>query len=116
VQGNVSINLDSTPLSETVQSTNYNPTGAPYPWPTGTTNTLLTDTYPSDLRGLMYATGNVKFQSDASLGQVVCGGTVTYTNTAISFNYTSDYVNNPPPGFYDVDMTASSMTWTQLTN
>jgi hypothetical protein len=118
VQGNVSIKPDTGNLSESAQVpvVNFNPPGAPYPWPTGTSNTGTTDSFTSSMRGLVYVTGNFTFLDDTSMGVLICGGTVSCDKYAISFNYSPIYRENPPPGFYDVDMTPSSTTWVQMTN
>jgi hypothetical protein len=116
VQGNVNIKMDTPVLSELTNLENFNPSGAPYPWPTGISNILATDSYPTSIRGLMYATGNVAFNEDTSLGMLISGGVITCGSKTITLNYTKVYLNNPPPGFYSVDMTPASMTYTQLTN
>jgi hypothetical protein len=118
VQGSITnFKMDtSTALSELSLLTNLNPSGAPYPWPTGSTNILPTDTYPSTIRGLIYATGSVTFADDANIGMLIAGGNINAGGNNITLTYTSDYANNPPPGFYDVDMIPSSMTYTQITN
>src|SRR5581483_10402802 len=74
LQGNATIKVDTSTLDETSLLTNLNPSGAPYPWPTGTTNVLPIDSYPTAIRGLMYVTGNVTFGDDAPLGMLVAGG------------------------------------------
>jgi hypothetical protein len=116
LQGSVLFKLDGSSLYEAIELVNFNPSGAPSPWPTGTTNSTITDSYSPTLRGLMYVTGNVTFGDDHSIGQLICAGWINTSGKTVWLNYTPDYINNPPPGFYDVDMTASSMTWTQLTN
>lgn len=116
VQGTVTIKLDVPLLSEAAQFTNFNPSGIPYPWPTGTTNSLWTEVYPAGIRGLIYATGNVNFNEDGSIGMLISGGQISCSSKTISLNYSSTYLNNPPPGFYSVDMTPASMTYTQVTN
>jgi hypothetical protein len=117
VQGDItSIKMNTLPLSEVATLVNYNPPGAPYPWPIGSTNILPVDLYPTCLRGLIYATGNVTFGDNADIGMLMAGGTIFCGSKTTTLNYDSTYLNNPPPGFYGVDMTPASTTYTQLTN
>ena len=77
---------------------------APYPWPSGVTDSDTTDTYPAEIRGLIYISGNFQTQTASTLGQVVVGGSITYKNGDYSLNYNPLYYSNPPPGFSLIKM------------
>ena len=65
---------------------------------------------------MIYATGNVTFSDDASIGMLIAAGSINTGGNDVTLYFNADYTNNPPPGFYDVDMTPSSATYTQITN
>ena len=47
----------SSNLSELSALVNYNPTGTPYPYPSGSANTTTMDSYPSQIQGLIHVIG-----------------------------------------------------------
>jgi hypothetical protein len=60
VKGDLIISFDSTRiLGEWSLGTNFNPPGTPYPYPIGATNATNSDTYPSEIAGLVYVSGNL---------------------------------------------------------
>ena len=64
--------MNNSNLGETT-GLNFNPSGAtstPYPWPSGVTDTDTTDSYPNQVRGLIYCTGSFQTQTYADLGQL----------------------------------------------
>ncbi len=111
----VHIKPDSSNLNELDILVNLNPAGAPYPWPTGTTNATFLDSYGATLRGLMYVNGDVKFEDSTTLGMLIASGKIDCTGETVSCTYDATYLQNPPPGFYDVDMTTTSSSYTQVT-
>jgi len=94
---------------------NFNPPGAPYPWPNGTTNATIStsDSYPSQISGLIYFSGDILIKGTSSIGMVMTGGNANVNSCTITPNYDSTFSQNPPPGFYDVPMTAASASWMQ---
>jgi hypothetical protein len=72
VNGNLALNYSSTSttLSESDQSTNYNPAGAPY---LGVADSDTADQYPSEIQGLVHVTGTLDFSKDSLVrGVVIC--------------------------------------------
>jgi len=82
-------------LIESMLTPNYNPAHTPYQ---GVSNTTKTDSYPSEIRGLVYVAG-IMHITDGSYfaGSVICGGLLLDDNA--TFNYSSTFLNFPPPGF-----------------
>jgi hypothetical protein len=97
VQGHLQMRWDGgIQLSETVQTTNFNPAGTPYL--NGTDNDVL-DLYPGVIKGLVYVTGNLTIDDTCVMeGAMVVGGTVT-SNANVSFTYGPTARDYPPPGF-----------------
>jgi hypothetical protein len=71
VQGNLDLRYrsDGETLSESALSTNFNPAGAPYG---NHTNTTTTDVYPSEIRGLVYCTRQLRWYNNGLLRGGVC--------------------------------------------
>jgi hypothetical protein len=111
------IALDPTPLSENSLMANFNPVGAPYPYLAGagtTTNTTITDVYPSVINGLVYAGDDLNVSGDTRLnGLLVCQDKVQLKGGAMTIKYNSLYLNNPPPGFHlgTIEMKPVPGTW-----
>ena len=86
-------------LSESARNVNFNPAGSPYQ---GTTDTDQTDTYPSQIKGLVYVSVDAVFADrDTTIdGGLVSGRVINVNvNDALTVNYDSRYLTNPPPGF-----------------
>jgi hypothetical protein len=116
VRGNIAIKTFTSALSESATGANYNPTGAPYPYPSGATNATMTDSYPSAVAGMIYASGNIVFSTSANTGMVISGGTVTVTSsvTMLGLTYDSGYFQTPPPGFSSIKMVLSEGSYQQV--
>jgi hypothetical protein len=86
-------------LTESENGVNFNPSGVPHK--TLGTDTDESDTYDSELYGLVVVSGNLTYaNSPAIRGRVVVGGTVSGSPT---FEYRPDALLNPPPpvgGFF----------------
>lgn len=96
VRGRITIELLAANLSEATIAANLNPVTAPYG---GAWDSDTSDTYPSRIEGLMYATDDFVIQSNTTiLGQVIAGDDVTYAGT-VSITRSSQYSDDPPPGF-----------------
>jgi hypothetical protein len=114
VNGNLVIKCTSasTTLSESTNSKNYNPTGAPYE---GVTDTDTSDTYPNEIRGLIHVNGSVTLQQTARIvGTILCHSTVSFegTNTLV---HDPSLVACPPNGYTYVDgMAISPRSWKQV--
>ena len=115
VNGSLTISSSGSYLSEG-GNYNFNPSGTPYPWPTGTSNTTMTDSYPPAVMGLVYAAGNITLQGTEFAANVIsAGGTFTgAASTNLYLNYDPTYYNSPPPGFGPIQMLVSPGSWQQV--
>ena len=99
VRGNVVLDFTASAngLSETGRVTNFNPAGAPY---LGNTDLTMTNTFPSQIDGLVYCTGNLTDQNSSSgvNGAVICGGSATFESDFFII-HDDDLLINPPEGF-----------------
>jgi hypothetical protein len=112
VLGNVDLAITITELSETSSNVNFNPAGTPY---AGVYDSNMTGSYPSVIKGLIYASGNVTTKNFVTIdGVLVIGVTLTAQNN-LSLTYRSTFYDNPPPGFGAApEMVISPGTWKQL--
>lgn len=97
----VNINTSSADLTEASAARNLNPPGAPYH---SDSNNDATDSYPSEIRGLIYVCGSippVTTLSDSAniIGPVISTGWITATNDNVRVIATPALLNSPPPGF-----------------
>jgi len=104
VQGNVTLSGSTTALSESTIGVNMNPAGTPYPYnggAGGASNTTTTDTYPSGISGIVYASGALStgFGSNNTVNGVLLSGGATTIYGTLTLNYDSTYNSNPAPGF-----------------
>lgn len=98
VQGNLALSATATSLTESTAGLSLNPAGTPFPYPTGTADTDKSDSYPSQIMGLVYASGNVTTSNAPSVNNLIIGGALTTSGTLNLF-YDSAYSRSPPPGF-----------------
>lgn len=113
VNGPLSLQMSNSNLNEGSQSTNFNPPGTPYIYPTGTTDTDTNDSYPSSISGLVYASGNVSTSNAPSVSMLMVGGSLSVGGT-LTLAYDAAFATSPPPGFYTVSMTPSQGSWRVL--
>jgi hypothetical protein len=116
VSGPIQLNCTNAVLAESTAG-NLNPSGTPYG---GTSNSTSTDSYPSTIQGLVYATGNVSISSSAYVtirGNLIVGGALAVHGT-LNLTYDSTCYRNPPPGFFYLPppMVVSSGTWARVVN
>lgn len=112
VSGAMAIGLDATDLSESALGVNFNPPGTP---DEDEEDTVLDDTYDSEIEGLIYVSGNLEVSgSNQFKGVVIVGETLNATGT-MDLTYRSDYFDNPPPGFIEVPkMRVVAGSWKQV--
>lgn len=112
VSGAMTIGLDAADLSESTLGVNFNPPGTP---DEDKEDTVLDDTYPSEIKGLVYVSGNLEASgSNQFKGAVVVGESLNATGT-MDLSYRSDYFDNPPPGFIEVPkMRIVAGSWKQI--
>ena len=106
-------------MSEATNGVNYNPPGAPY---NGITDSDMTDTYPSEIDGLVHICGMLTVSQPCLIrGAVIVGSTnsnafqVTASQMQVIYNpslYTS------PPQYYEtqVQMVPQTGTWLPVVN
>ncbi len=101
VQGNAQFDTAWTSLSESTQTTNFNPAGAPFE---NAVDTDSVDLYPSSMKGLTYVSGNLKIKGNLAAecafdGSVICS-TIEFESTGDArFTYRPTHLHYPPPGF-----------------
>ena len=101
VKGSIAVNTTATALADNlatgdlnVLSVNYNPTSTPY---NGVSDTTYSTTYPSEIDGLVYVSGNLTTSNAPTFkGIVLVGGTVTVSGT-LNLTYDATSYNTPPP-------------------
>jgi len=103
VSGNAELASSASALSENSLSVDFNEDGDKL------------DTYPSLIKGLIYASGNLTTKTFVTIdGVLVIGGTLTAQNS-LTLTYESTFLDNPPPGFGGApQMVVSPGTWKQL--
>jgi hypothetical protein len=118
VQGNLTWKTNTTVLSESVTPVvNFNPAGTPYPYNyglgTGTINNTTTDTYPTQIAGIVYCTGAFDSNSGPVLKKgLIIGGNGNWAPTGnIDLTYDPTPLANPPPGFLSANLAPMSGTW-----
>jgi hypothetical protein len=114
VAGNFSFALSAAPLSEATLGTNFNPPAAPF---NNASNTALTDSFSSELRGIIYTTGNIIVSNNLTLtGSLISPSTITITGSA-SISLNSNNTAQPPPGFQAMPvMRVSANSWRPITD
>jgi hypothetical protein len=112
--GNISLDFNSgAPLSESALGVNFNPVGTPYQ---GVSDADTTDSYPSEIQGLVYIRGNITTSNSPKIvGNLMCTGAVTTSGT-LTLNYAPTCFTAPPPGFVEmpVPMKVVPGTWQRL--
>jgi hypothetical protein len=115
VQGPLCLYMDgSVPLDE--GGTSLNPEGTPYGDP-GNWDDDTGDTYPSIIKGLVYAESRLDGAAHAVVNGVVVSGGIANLTPFFVFDLTFDstYLANPPPGFAGAPkMKIAQGSWRQL--
>lgn len=92
----------SVKLGEASYGINFNPSGTPYPYVNGTSDTNASDAFPSIINGLIYVGGNLTLSANTSPafnGCVVSSGQIIYNCTSANLTYGDASYLAPPPGF-----------------
>jgi len=112
VRGNAVLKFKNSPLAESSDNGNFNPLGTPY---AGGYDTDTTDSYPSIMKGLIYASGDVATENYVTIDGVLVIGASLNAKNDLSLTYRSTFYDNPPPGFGGApEMVISPGTWKQL--
>ena len=112
VKGSMNFPYGNALLSENALGRNFNPPGTPY---AGVSNTTMTDTFPSQISGLVYVSGNATFSGSTSTinGVFITDGSLAGGDMSITYDPT--YLTNPPPGFCSTSpMLVSPGSWKQV--
>lgn len=97
IKGSITIKPDDKVLSESSQKVNFNPPTMPY---NGSSDSDQLDTYPTQITGLVYASGQITVENTVKLyGQFVSGAAMLFKKDAVTITRDSTYYDNPPPGF-----------------
>ncbi len=97
IKGSITIKPDDKVLSESSQKVNFNPPAAPY---NGVSDSDQLDTYPTQISGLVYASGQITVENTVKLyGQIVSGAAIVFKKDVVTITRDSTYYDNPPPGF-----------------
>ncbi len=108
VDGPVVIDTDGKAVEETSPDVNLNPSNTRFPYPHGTTNSIVSDTYPAAISGLVYTGGDFTLKrKNWTLGHVVANGQILSDEDVTIAPY-EPYAATPPPGIADVKMVPSS--------
>lgn len=118
VAGDLFVEIESaaTTLQEASVGVNFNPAGAPY---LGATDTDTTDSYPSEVRGLIHATGLVTLSNTATVRGVVLSSRTGETAVSVDGNvqliWDSTIASNPPMGYTEkVTLGVQQGTWARV--
>ena len=111
VDGVLTITVTGGDLSEATLNMNYNPIGASYD---GSADSDKTDVYACEIRGLVYASGNVTMSGAVSFaGPLLVGGTYTTNGEVAMMRGVTPLVG--PPGFRRASsMLVDRSTWTRV--
>lgn len=112
VSGNITLSLSSSSLSENSENVNFNPPGTPHPFSSGAADTDQSDSYPSVIDGMIYASGNVSISGSNTIDMIIAGGTLTMNVlSSLTLRDEPAYAADPPPGFYTVKMSPRPGSW-----
>jgi hypothetical protein len=67
------------------------------------------------IKGLTYISGNLTTTTNPTFNNLIVGGTLSCGGT-LNATFDSSFANNPPPGFYTVQMQTQGGSWTQPAN
>lgn len=98
--GDITISPSNRGLNESASQTNFNPLGTPY---SGESDTDQSDTYASEIRGLIYSTNKIILKNEPTItGAVIAHDDIEVSDT-LNLSWNAAYLSNPPPGFQDGD-------------
>lgn len=120
IDGDLVISFDGAPatLSESDIGANLNPAGAPYQ---GAADADSADTYPSEIRGLIYVRGRVTMERTWTMHGAVIADTSASSNAVLVLGnntivHDPALLENPPMGFTEsLRMLVRNGTWRQAT-
>lgn len=97
VQGDMKMEWDAnTPLTESDNNMNFNPTGTPY---LDVEDADQLDQYPGVINGLIYVSDDLTVTNPCNLNGTVVVGGVCNVAADLTLTYDSSFYNTPPPGF-----------------
>jgi hypothetical protein len=113
VEGDVTFDWSGgSPLVESTESVNFNPTGTPYE---SVADSDQTDSYPGIIKGLVYATGNISVTDPCVMqGGLYAGGAASVSDL-LTIAYGGSPAAFPPPGFSNgTTMRVIPRTWQRV--
>ena len=113
IDGSMEIRFVTDDLSEAARGVNFNPVGTPYQ---GAEDSDTNDVYPSRIKGLVYASGDLMLYSHPTIDGVLLVGNKIDVYGDLDLTHESTFLENPPPGFGtpsgDLEILAGS--WRQV--
>ena len=94
--GEITINPSLSGLQESLLNVNFNPPDAPYG--DFASNSELTDTFPSMVRGLVFCEEDITLENLSVSGTVI-GVKDIFIRESFSMEWDNRFYRNPPPGF-----------------
>lgn len=116
VRGGFDLRATRSSISEKNAGVNFNPTGSPLPYPSGSTNSKNDDSHSPGIHGLVFISGSTDIGGDFRISNLVIGGAVTSTGGKIEFSYNSTYATSAPPGFRVVTPRLAPSSWRREMN
>ena len=98
--GSIVISMTDFVPNEAESNANFNPTGAPMPFEGGSSDTDQLDSYASIVRGIIYATSELKVEGRMNVaGLAISNSNMTFQDATVVVNYDRKFAEDPPPGF-----------------
>ena len=96
--GNLRLDTTTAVLDEAARGVNFNSPGSPYQ---GSTDADRTDTYPSQIKGIIYSSGKIYIGGTPTInGVLITGGDLpVYSGHSLTVTHDPQYITNAPPGF-----------------
>lgn len=114
IKGKTILRIDSYPnltLNESNSNKNFNPIGAPY---NGSTDTDTSDSYPSEIQGLIHVNGDVELRQQGNYrGAVLVQGIVNVNGGSPTIIWDSNLIDNPPWGYSSTPKSTSMIVQRQ---
>lgn len=108
--GSFQLDLTDGTLSESDRGENFNPVGSPY---LGGTDSDQADSYPSEIKGLIYGDGGLSIGDRMVInGLLIAGGQIeVFSGNALTVTYDPSFAANAPPGFGAPRMNVVKGSW-----
>jgi hypothetical protein len=98
VQGTLNLEYKIDPLIESDVKVNFNPVNSPYPYTSGSSDNDQTDSYPSRIDGLVYASDIITVKNSVTVHSLYTGTSLDVKGD-LALTNDGRYLTSPPPGF-----------------